>query len=165
MSIFSTIDTQPSTVSLTVLLLTQSAFFSGGRNNSLASLDMMNGYNGISHTDSMLNVILVSLQTILSNWIGPVWWSLAGLRLLSATTISKTRASGLQAFVEYATYQALFSAIGTLAMMASCLWWRNDAMLWTVLAPKYVNSALWVTFHQLLINGALCAGLWFGVAI
>ncbi|OQE30597.1 hypothetical protein PENFLA_c003G03564 [Penicillium flavigenum] len=164
-SIFSTVDAKPSTISLTVLLLTQSAFFSGGRNNSLASLDMMNGYNGISHTDSMLNVILVSLQTILSNWIGPVWWSLAGLRLLSVTTISKSRASRLQAFVEYATYQALFSAIGALAMMASCLWWRNDAVLWTVLAPKYVNSALWVAFHQLLVNGVLCVGLWFGVAM
>ncbi|KAJ5964792.1 uncharacterized protein N7479_004668 [Penicillium vulpinum] len=164
-SIFSTIDAKPSTISLTILLLTQSAFFSGGRNNSLASLDMMNGYNGISHTDSMSNVILVSLQTILSNWIGPVWWSLAGLLLLSATTTSKIRASRLQAFVEYATYQALSSAISALGMMASCLWWRNDAVLWTVLAPKYVNSALWVVFHQLLVNGVLCAGLWFGVAM
>ncbi|GIJ87100.1 hypothetical protein Asppvi_006003 [Aspergillus pseudoviridinutans] len=162
---FSKVQTDISTISLTVLLLSQSAFFSGGRSNSLASLDMMNGYNGISHTDTMLNVILVSLQTILSNWIGPVWWSLAGLRLLSAATASKSQDSRVQCFLEYLTYQALYSAFSALAVMASCLWWRDDGVLWTVLAPKYVNVALWAGFHQLLVNGLLGMGLWFGVAM
>ncbi|KAJ5809733.1 uncharacterized protein N7503_001951 [Penicillium pulvis] len=159
---FSTDHANPSKISLTVLLLAQSAFFSGGRNNSFASLDMMNGYNGISNAESTLNITLVTLQTILSNWIGPVWWSLAGLRLLSATTDSKIRVSS---FLSYATYQTLFSVISALAIMASCIWWRDDAMLWTVLAPKYVNVALWVVFHQTLVNGVLCSGLWFGVAM
>jgi ethanolaminephosphotransferase len=126
---------------------------------------MMNGYNGISHTDTMLNVLLVSLQTILSNWIGPVWWSLAGLRLLSAGTASKSRDSRVQCFLEYFNYQALYSAFSALAVMASCLWLRNDGVLWTVLAPKYVNVALWAGFHQLLVNGLLGMGLWFGVAM
>ncbi|EAW23640.1 uncharacterized protein NFIA_023510 [Aspergillus fischeri NRRL 181] len=165
LSAFSKVQTDASTVSLTVLLLTQSAFFSGGRSNSLASLDMMNGYNGISHTDSMLNVILVSLQTILSNWIGPVWWSLAGLRLLSAATASKSRDSKMRCFLEYLTSQTLYSAFSALAVMASCLWWRDDGVLWTVLAPKYVNVALWAGFHQLLVNGLLGMALWFGVAM
>ncbi|OJZ83513.1 hypothetical protein ASPFODRAFT_141130 [Aspergillus luchuensis CBS 106.47] len=165
LSASSKVQTNVSTVSLTTLLLTQSAFFSGGRSNSLASLDMMNGYNGISHTDSMLNVILVSLQTILSNWLGPVWWSLAGLRLLSEATASKNRDSRVQCFLEYCTYQALYSAASALAVMASCLWWRDDGVLWTVLAPKYVNVALWAGFHQLLVNGLLGMALWFGIAV
>ncbi|GES58558.1 transferase [Aspergillus terreus] len=165
LSVFSKVRPDTSTISLTVLLLTQSAFFSGGRSNSLASLDMMNGYNGISHTDSMRNVLLVSLQTILSNWIGPVWWSLAGLRLLSATTAAKSRHVKARCFLEYLTYQTLYSACGVLAVMASCLWWRDDGVLWTVLAPKYVNVALWVGFHQLLVNVLLGMGLWFGVVM
>ena len=44
----------------------------------------MNGYNGINHTNNNFNVLVVSLQTVLSNWLGPVWWSLASLRMLLA---------------------------------------------------------------------------------
>lgn len=45
---------------------------------------MMSRYNGIDHTNNGFNVLTVSLQTILSNWLGPVWWSLASLRILLA---------------------------------------------------------------------------------
>ena len=44
----------------------------------------MNGNNGIVHTNNNLNVLAVSLQTILSDWLGSVWWSLASLRMLLA---------------------------------------------------------------------------------
>ena len=36
----------------------------------------MNGY--------IYQLLAVSLQTILSNWLGPAWWSLASLRMLLA---------------------------------------------------------------------------------
>ena len=44
----------------------------------------MNGYNGIGNTDNIANIVAVTLQTIFSNWLGPIWWSLASLRLLLA---------------------------------------------------------------------------------
>ena len=44
----------------------------------------MNGNNGIVHTNNDLNVLIVSLQKILSDWLGSVWWSLASLRMLLA---------------------------------------------------------------------------------
>lgn len=69
----------PPETATTVLLLGQSAFYSMGRNNSIATLDLLNGFNGLDES-SMAGVML---QTILSNWIGPVWWSFAGLRLLA----------------------------------------------------------------------------------
>nr|FAA01290.1 TPA: GPI-ethanolamine phosphate transferase homolog [Colletotrichum incanum] len=65
-------------ISLTVLLLGQSSFFATGRGNTFASLDFVNGFNGLDGT----NVIAVTLQTLLSNWVAPTWWSLAGLLLL-----------------------------------------------------------------------------------
>jgi ethanolaminephosphotransferase len=142
---------------------------------------MVNGYNGITHTDSTTNMLLVAGQTIISNWIGPVWWSLAGLRLLQkklSASISTTRtssrtspsASASRLFLDYAVYQIFFSASGALAVMLSCLWLRDDddddgVVLWTVLAPKYVNLALWVVFQQGVVHGLVCWGLWYGVAM
>ncbi|KAJ0413689.1 transferase [Aspergillus carlsbadensis] len=165
-----------STIATTVLLLSQSAFFATGRSNSLASLDMINGYNGITHTDSTTNMVLVAVQTVISNWIGPVWWSLAGLRVLQNLSAHRastakypgggsTSTSASKLFVDYATCQVFFSATSTLAIMLSVLWWRDDLVLWTVLAPRYVNLALWVGFQQVLVNGLLCRGLWYGVAM
>lgn len=69
----------PAETATTVLLLGQSGFYSMGRDNSIASLDLLNGFNGLG--ESSLAAVMV--QTILSNWVGPVWWSFAGLRLLA----------------------------------------------------------------------------------
>ena len=45
---------------------------------------MMNGYNGIDYIKHDFNVLAVSLQTVLGNWLGPVWRCLASLRMLLA---------------------------------------------------------------------------------
>ncbi|GAP90622.2 putative GPI ethanolamine phosphate transferase [Rosellinia necatrix] len=70
----------PAETATTVVLLGQSAFYSMGRDNTIASLDLLNGFNGLSGS----SIIRVIVQSFLSNWIGPVWWSLAGLRLLAS---------------------------------------------------------------------------------
>ncbi|KAI1800132.1 alkaline-phosphatase-like protein [Daldinia bambusicola] len=70
----------PTETATTVVLLGQSAFYSMGRNNTIASLDLLNGFNGLGES----SIVGVVLQSFLSNWIGPVWWSLAGLRLLTS---------------------------------------------------------------------------------
>lgn len=216
----------PSEIAVTTLLLGQSAFYASGRNNSFASLDMMNGYNGIDDTNDGINVLAVTLQTILSNWLGPVWWSLASLPMLlawleaqiaSTATQSGKRVmvparstlngaveengtchldgkdqtngndtkndrisnfmtdgetvldsankteriiQGRRPFFEHLTFQTMFTASSSLAVMLACIWLRDDPTLWTVLAPKYVNVALWVAFHHFLINVVLCTGVW-----
>ena len=216
----------PSEVAVTILLLGQSSFYAGGRDNSLASFDMMNGYNGIDHTNNGFNVLAVSLQTIFSNWLGPVWWSLASLRMLLAwleaedgqrvhfstsmtgsagsvfnDVVQKSRKLGSRSkpltnsssdvgldgsslslindepasgtehkmrhivphrrpFFEHLTLHTFFTASSTLAVMLACIWLRNDPVLWTVLAPKYVNLALWAVFHHFMINVILCTGIW-----
>lgn len=63
-------------------------------------------------------------------------------------------------FFENLTLLTMFTASSTLAVMLACIWLRDDPTLWTVLAPKYVNAALWALFHHLMINVVLCTGIW-----
>ena len=188
----------------------------------------MNGYNGIDHTNNDLNVLAVSLQTVVSNWLGPVWWSLASLRMLlawlearsslrSQSSTSNTVSADLafngdvennkntssnskpqinssdiglgspsvsmindgpasrtenntglivqprRPFFEHLTFHTIFTASSTLAVMLACIWLKDDPVLWTVLAPKYVNVALWAVFHHFMINGILCTGIWSAI--
>lgn len=67
---------------MTSLLLGQSAFFASGHSNSFASFDLTNGFNGIETS----RAVAVAIQALLSNYFGPVWWSLSSLRLLIAWT-------------------------------------------------------------------------------
>lgn len=72
----------PSGIAVTSLLLGQSAFFASGHSNSFASFDLTNGFNGIETS----RAVAVAIQALLSNYFGPVWWSLSSLRLLVAWT-------------------------------------------------------------------------------
>jgi ethanolaminephosphotransferase len=74
------IDLSPTAVTLTTLLLTQTSFFALGNSNAISSIDLSNSYNGVSG----YNVAAVGLLVFLSNWAGPVYWSLAGIILLGS---------------------------------------------------------------------------------
>ncbi|CAN9381830.1 unnamed protein product [Alternaria alternata] len=74
------LDLTPTAVTTTTLLLTQTSFFALGNSNSISSIDLSNSYNGISG----YNVLAVGLLVFLSNWAGPVYWSLAGILLLGS---------------------------------------------------------------------------------
>jgi len=74
------IDLSPTAITLTTLLLSQTSFFALGNSNSISSIDLSNSYNGISG----YNVGAVGLLVFLSNWAGPVFWSLAGILLLGS---------------------------------------------------------------------------------
>ena len=60
----------------------QTSFFALGLNNSISSIDLSNAYNGVSD----YNILAVGLLVFLSNWAGPVYWSLAGVLLLGDYT-------------------------------------------------------------------------------
>ncbi|KAF1947054.1 alkaline phosphatase-like protein [Clathrospora elynae] len=74
------LDLTPTAVTLTTLLLTQTSFFALGNSNAISSIDLSNSYNGISD----YSVLAVGLLVFLSNWAGPVYWSLAGILLLGS---------------------------------------------------------------------------------
>ncbi|KAF1933386.1 alkaline phosphatase-like protein [Didymella exigua CBS 183.55] len=80
----------PIQTTLTSLLLSQTSFFALGLNNSISSIDLSNAYNGISG----YNILAVGLLVFLSNWAGPVYWSIAGVRLLNSR--GKSNSGGAQ---------------------------------------------------------------------
>lgn len=172
----------------TVLLLGQSGFYSMGRSNSIATLDLLNGFNGLGAS----SVVGVMLQTVLSNWIGPVWWLFAGLRLLSSQADTKQeplrgkqngnavnfhdkqssssrrgegRKSRVEAgeapYFEYLALHTMFSGLSSLALTVVCVYTWGHEDLWNVFAPKFINASLWAFFYQLVMNCLGCSSVWF----
>ncbi|KAJ4987461.1 gpi ethanolamine phosphate transferase 2 [Stagonosporopsis vannaccii] len=100
----------PIQTTLTSLLLSQTSFFALGLNNSISSIDLSNAYNGVSG----YNILAVGLLVFISNWAGPVYWSLAGVLLLGgygstrgdAPTATKKDRSWVQHEHEYLHAQA-----------------------------------------------------------
>ncbi|KAF1985913.1 alkaline phosphatase-like protein [Aulographum hederae CBS 113979] len=65
-------------ITLTLLLLTHTAFFATGNSNAISSIDLSNAYNGTAS----YNVVGVGLLVFLGNWAGAVWWFWWGLARL-----------------------------------------------------------------------------------
>ncbi|KAE9970373.1 hypothetical protein BLS_004955 [Venturia inaequalis] len=72
----------PIQITISTLLLGQSSFFALGNSNAISSIDLSNAYNGISG----FNVVGVGILTFLSNWAGPVWWSITAIKMHVDTT-------------------------------------------------------------------------------
>ena len=68
----------PLQITISSFLLGHTAFFALGNSNAISSIDLSNAYNGVSG----YNVLAVGILVFLSNWAGPVWWSIAGVKLL-----------------------------------------------------------------------------------
>jgi ethanolaminephosphotransferase len=69
-------------ITISSLLLGQSSFFALGNSNAISSIDLSNAYNAISG----FNVVGVGILTFLSNWAGPVWWSITAIKMLIEIT-------------------------------------------------------------------------------
>lgn len=153
-------------LSATILLLAQSSFYASGRGNSIASIDLANVFNGLDGS----SVPAVMLQALLSNWVGPAWWSLTALRLLSAgdrgaqDSERPDESDIAAAWSEHVALQALFTICSSLALMLSCLCMQDEPELWTVLAPKYAMACLWAGFHHTLVETVLGSSLLAAVA-
>ncbi|KAF8976595.1 major facilitator super transporter protein [Entomortierella lignicola] len=75
---FRTLPGQGSIHSCTILLWTLSSFFLFGNSNSIASIDISNAYVGIQAYD----IALTGVLTFVSNWAGPIWWSLGAVVIM-----------------------------------------------------------------------------------
>ncbi|KAF9430678.1 major facilitator super transporter protein, partial [Podila epigama] len=75
---FRTLPGQSSIHSCTALLWILSSFFLLGNSNSIASIDISNAYVGIQSYD----IFLTGVLTFVSNWAGPIWWSLATVTMM-----------------------------------------------------------------------------------
>lgn len=149
------------TTTLSVLLLTHSAYFANGGTNAISSLDLSLAYNGIAS----FNAPLVGLLLFVGNWAGPIYFAVAGLAavlskvsssssVLSSATATKeadtstpeedTDAENMHIpakwniYTSYITLITLFLAAATLSTMAACSVLRTHLFVWTVFSPKFL---------------------------
>ncbi|KAI5966293.1 LAS21 [Candida pseudojiufengensis] len=74
----SSIDNYVLSITFITLCLQNLTFFSMGNTNSIATVDLSNAYNGIETYD----VFIVGVLTFVSNFAGPIFWSLSSLQLI-----------------------------------------------------------------------------------
>lgn len=159
-------------ISVSTLLLQQVSFFSMGNSNSLATIDLSNAYNGISS----YQIGLVGILTFVSNWIGPLYWSLSGLSLLIEdhvrnqiiqTIAEKNRSAEMSTLVERASSLRVFvvlcfSSVAITAIMAACFALKDHLFIWTVFSPKLLYQFAW-TVLQFGVVDVLLAGVYVGL--
>lgn len=172
---------------MTTLLLAQTSFFALGNNNAISSIDLSNSYNGISN----YNVLAVGLLVFLSNWAGPVWWSLAGVLMLRNQTknsrpvtssrgwvveererlarmtggksqAQKTNSDTAEgAWTCHVALLTLWSGVMLAAVMAACTALRTHLFIWTVFSPKYLFAMAWGVAWQLGVTVGLGGWVWW----
>jgi len=160
----------PLEISLSSLLLQHVAFFALGGSNNISSLDLSNVLNGVSG----FNVVIVGILTFLSNWVGPVFWSLGGIVLLRRWADGEVRPvkekddreegrtspvrsggpedQGEGVYRQQIALWTLFWSIVGSAVMASCYMHRAHLFIWTVFSPKYIYTMTWSVLHLAVMN-------------
>ena len=143
-------------VSTFTLALQQVSFFSVGNTNLLATVDLSNAYNGISS----YNVYVVGVLTFISNFAGPIFWSLTSFgwllehRILTfkannTTNLSQNRSLALRVHKTKFLVTLTFYAASAVFLVGSCINLRYHLFIWTVFSPKLLFFGAW----SLLING------------
>ncbi|KAJ5545350.1 Alkaline phosphatase-like alpha/beta/alpha [Penicillium sp. DV-2018c] len=129
--ILSSMDLAGIEVTITTLIFQYMTFFAFGGSNSISSVDLASGYNGV---DSY-NALVVGILTFASNWTGPIWWASQSHRLRSRTSRKEDVLSLLTFHV----------AMSLVSVMAACTALRTHLFIWTVFSPKYLYSMAWAT--------------------
>lgn len=142
--ILSSLDTlTASEITLTTLILQHVSFFAFGGANAISSIDLSNAYNGVAG----YNVLVVGFLTMVSNWVGPVFWASAAPVLLS-------KRGGGAAWKNHVVATTAFYAVAGLAVMAACTALRTHLFIWTVFSPKYLYLMTWcLGFHVVVSVG------------
>lgn len=121
-----------------LLVLQFAFFFIAGGSNSLATIDLVNAYNGVGS----YNVPAVTILTYVGNWIGPIF---------SAASALTTR---VDIKVHFCTLQWVYSA-AVLGITAACYVLRAHLFVWTVFSPKLLYVGAWLAFQHLLSDHLL----------
>jgi ethanolaminephosphotransferase len=117
-----------------------------------SSIDLSQAYNGISSYD----VRLVSLLTYLSNFAGPVFWSLATLSLLRLHPISSSH--HIPTCTSHFLYTTAFHCLSLLTLAISATHFRRHLFTWTVFSPALLYKGVWsVLVHW--FSGIMLASL------
>ncbi|CAK9438417.1 uncharacterized protein LODBEIA_P26410 [Lodderomyces beijingensis] len=155
----SNIDQRILVIAASTIVLQNFTFFATGNTNSLATVDLTNAYNGISS----YNVISVGVLTFVSNFAGPLFWSLSSLQLIyepSVTSFEKdskvdlTNYAGLKnsVLLVKSLVSLFFYSISAVSLMVSCINLRFHLFVWTVFSPKLLYFGSWMVFVNLLTD-------------
>lgn len=137
---------------LFVIVVQHFTFFAFGGSNSLATIDLSNAYNGASSYD----IILVGVLTFVSNWVGPVYWSIAGLSLLMEDTTFYSLSRGTLLGLKTVITLVVFSGVA-LGILVSCWIQKHHLFIWTVFSPKLLYAGAWILFQQTGIDIVIAA--------
>ncbi|KAK9241079.1 alkaline-phosphatase-like protein [Lipomyces kononenkoae] len=146
--------TAPLAIVLSTLIWQRVSFFASGNSNSLATVDLSNAYNGVSE----YNMIPVGILTFVSNFSGPIFFSLSGLVQLS---IWKNTSKTTRSVEDIFTFDGLslihaFHSMSLLAAMGACMVLRTHLFIWTVFSPKLLYTVGWFVLQQGVVDTILC---------
>ncbi|KAK4179637.1 putative GPI ethanolamine phosphate transferase [Triangularia setosa] len=155
----------PVEISLSSLLLQYASFFAQGGSNAISSIDLSSAYNGIAE----YNPLSVGVLTFLSNWAGPVWWSVASVILLLSKRQQQLTRAGKEVnkanvYKGHVAMLTVFTAAAAGAVMGACGVLRDHLFIWTVFSPKYLYVVAWAGGVHLLVN-ILGGGLLYGLGV
>lgn len=137
---------------LFILFLQHVSFFAMGNSNSLASIDLSNAYNGVGS----YNMNIVGVLLFVSNWAGPLYWSIAGLSILF--NLAPYTTHSLQNLVTTKIIVSqLFFSVATVGIMGACLALKHHLFIWTVFSPKLLYTGSWVIVQHGLIDTLFCS--------
>ncbi|KAI5954811.1 LAS21 [Candida theae] len=141
------------------LCLQNLTFFSMGNTNSLATVDLSNAYNGVQNYD----VLVVGVLTFISNFAGPIYWSLASLQLIYEPGVSSFSGASPTDLTSYPRlkYRVLLTksyltlllyTVSAANLVASCINLRFHLFVWTVFSPKLLYFASWLILINVLVD-------------
>ncbi|GMG54739.1 unnamed protein product [Ambrosiozyma monospora] len=136
------------TLPLFTILLQNLSFFQFGSTNTLSTVDLTNAFNGL-HSYNMINS---GILTFLTNWAGPIFWSLAYLKLASSAS-PDFKANRWHILFDKLVVYLLFYSIGGLILIGSCYNLRFHLFIWTVFSPKILYYLSWLSQNLLIDFG------------
>ena len=138
--------------SVWTLLLSHVSFFALGGTNGISSIDLSNSYNGIG----AYNAVAVGFLLFVSNWVGPIYFSIQGLVVQLNRTENSLKWSTWSHHVRRLSF---FMAMAVLGIETACTVLREHLFVWTVFSPKFLYAGAWVGGWHLGVNILLGAAI------
>ncbi|CAB4256856.1 similar to Saccharomyces cerevisiae YJL062W LAS21 Integral plasma membrane protein involved in the synthesis of the glycosylphosphatidylinositol (GPI) core structure [Maudiozyma barnettii] len=136
-------------VSLISLILQNFTFFQFGGTNSIATIDLVNAYHGISEN---YNIYVIGGLMVMANFAPAIYWTMLAWGILYKSVKSKT-----DTFVKCKIPYVLFNCIVGCSLLAACIALRYHLFIWSVFSPKLCYYAGWTLFMNVIV-GCLLEG-------
>ncbi|KAK9322859.1 alkaline-phosphatase-like protein [Lipomyces orientalis] len=138
--------TTPLSIVLSTLIWQRVSFFAAGNSNSLATVDLSNAYNGVSG----YSVIPVGILAFISNFSGPIFFTLSGIVQLSIWKNASGSTRSLEDIftVDFLSLMHASHAVSLMAVMGACMALRSHLFIWTVFSPKLLYAVGWFVLQQ-----------------